>query len=64
MHHLAFKVGSVAQLRSAFEKVTAWPGVAVEFAPELSGEEPRLHFMINEPGGIRIEFAWELRSGR
>ncbi len=61
LHHLAFKVGSEAELRSAFEKVAAWPGVVVEFAPEFSGKGPKIHFMISEPGGTRIEFAWDPR---
>src|SRR5882757_8337680 len=61
LHHLAFKVGSEAELRSAFERVAAWPGVVVEFAPEFSGKGPKVHFMINEPGGTRIEFAWDPR---
>ena len=61
LHHLAFKVGSEAELRNAFERVAAWPGVVVEFAPEFSGKGPKVHFMINEPGGTRIEFAWDPR---
>lgn len=61
LHHLAFKVGSEAELRSTFERVAAWPGVVVEFAPEFSGQGPRVHFMINEPGGTRIEFVWDPR---
>ena len=61
LHHLAFKVGSEEELRSAFERVAAWPGVIVEFDPEFSGKGPKVHFMINEPGGTRIEFAWDPR---
>jgi len=61
LHHLAFKVSGEAELRSAFERVGAWPGVVVEFAPEFSGKGPKVHFMINEPGGTRIEFAWDPR---
>jgi catechol 2,3-dioxygenase-like lactoylglutathione lyase family enzyme len=61
LHHLAFKVGGEAELRSAFDKVSAWPGVVIEFAPELSGKGPKLHFMIREPGGTRLEFAWDPR---
>jgi hypothetical protein len=30
--------------------------VSVEFPPELLGNGPVVHCMINEPGGIRIEF--------
>jgi len=29
----------------------------IEFAPERSGKGPKVHFMVREPGGTRIEFA-------
>lgn len=58
LHHLALKVGSRAVLDMVHEKVTAWPGVVVEFAPELSGPGPKIHSMIREPSGNRIEIAW------
>src|SRR5215831_19289707 len=41
LHHLAFKVGSAEALNTAFERVSQWPGVVVEFAPELSGKGPK-----------------------
>jgi catechol 2,3-dioxygenase-like lactoylglutathione lyase family enzyme len=56
LHHLALKVANPAELQSVFTKVAAWPGVSVQFGPELSGKGPRMHCMIFEPGGIRIEF--------
>ena len=61
LHHLAFKVASRAQLDELFEAVKDWPGVEVEFAPEPSGSGPKIHAMIYEPGGNRIEFAYDPR---
>ena len=40
---------------------SVWPGVVIEFAPELSGAGPKWHSMIREPGGCRLEFAWDPR---
>jgi catechol 2,3-dioxygenase-like lactoylglutathione lyase family enzyme len=59
LHHLALKVDNLAALASVFAKVSAWPGVTVQFAPQLSGKGPRTHCMVFEPGGIRIEFVCE-----
>lgn len=56
LHHLALKVADLAALQRVFAQVSAWPGVSVQFGPELSGKGPRMHCMIFEPGGIRIEF--------
>jgi catechol 2,3-dioxygenase-like lactoylglutathione lyase family enzyme len=56
LHHLALKVANPAALQRVFAQVSVWPGVRVQFGPELSGKGPRLHCMIFEPGGIRIEF--------
>jgi catechol 2,3-dioxygenase-like lactoylglutathione lyase family enzyme len=56
LHHLALKVANPAELHTVFARVSAWPGVTVQFGPELSGNGPRMHCMIFEPGGIRIEF--------
>jgi hypothetical protein len=33
----------------------------VEFVPELSGKGPRIHFIMREPSGIRIEFVFDPR---
>jgi catechol 2,3-dioxygenase-like lactoylglutathione lyase family enzyme len=61
LHHLALKVAGRELLDALHARVAAWPGVVVEFAPQLSGGGPKRHSMIREPGGCRIEFAWEGR---
>lgn len=58
LHHLALEVASEADLNRLAETVAAWPGVSVEFAPELMGTGPRKHMMLAEPGGLRIELLW------
>ncbi len=58
LHHVALQVGSEAELDSAYQVVAAYPGVAIEFSPELLGDGPRKHMMIREPSGLRIEFIW------
>ena len=57
LHHLALKVVDHKALDALHERVAAWPGNEIEFAPERSGKGPKFHFMIREPGGVRIEFA-------
>jgi catechol 2,3-dioxygenase-like lactoylglutathione lyase family enzyme len=61
LHHLALKVPDRAGLDAVFERVAAYPGVIVEFAPELSGTGPRWHAMVVEPGGTRMEFSFDPR---
>ncbi|BBP98561.1 hypothetical protein BSFA1_36900 [Burkholderia sp. SFA1] len=61
LHHLAFRAADEAALATILERVSAWPGVEVEFAPELLGAGPKRHMMIYEPGGIRIEFDFDPR---
>jgi lactoylglutathione lyase len=56
LHHFALEVSSEAELDEIAEKVCAWPGVEIEFMPELLGLGPRKHMIFYEPGGIRIEF--------
>jgi catechol 2,3-dioxygenase-like lactoylglutathione lyase family enzyme len=56
LHHIALKVPNMDGLKALFGRVSAWPGVKVEFGPELLGKGPKTHFMIQEPGGIRMEF--------
>ena len=56
LHHLALKVVDHKALDALNARVAAWPGNEIEFAPERSGKGPKVHFMIREPGGIRIEF--------
>ena len=53
-----------AGLDGLYERVARWPGVVVEFAPELSGKGPKIHFIVREPSGIRIEFAFDQRVER
>lgn len=57
LHHLALAVTDEAALMAAFEKVSACPGVSVEFAPcpTRPGSDVK-HFMCAMPGGIRVEF--------
>lgn len=61
LHHLALRVADADELVVIFEKIKQWDGVEVEFPPEFSGNGPKRHFMIYEPGGNRIEFAWDPR---
>ncbi|MGO1119557.1 VOC family protein [Rhodovibrionaceae bacterium A322] len=58
LHHLAFTMPSEEALRTCYEKLESWPGVKVEFPVELSGKGPKLHCMIREPGGNRLEFSY------
>jgi hypothetical protein len=61
LHHLAFRVGSEEALNEIFARVSAWPGVRVEFALENLGAGPKRHAMVYEPGGIRLEFDFDPR---
>jgi len=61
LHHTALKVPDEATLDALYERARHWPGVTVEFAPELSGKGPKRHFMILEPGGTRLEFSYDPR---
>jgi catechol 2,3-dioxygenase-like lactoylglutathione lyase family enzyme len=61
LHHLALAVADRAGLDALYERVAKWPGVVVEFAPELSGKGPKIHFIVREPSGVRIEFAFDPR---
>ncbi|WP_426690039.1 VOC family protein [Rhodanobacter ginsengiterrae] len=55
LHHLALKIGNLDVLLELHARVSAWPDVVVEFAPEPVGKGPRVHCMVREPGGVRIE---------
>lgn len=61
LHHLALKVADEAALNALYDSVSRWPGVTVEFAPEPSGAGPKIHAMIKDPGGVRVEFAYDPR---
>ena len=56
LHHMAFKLGSFEDLNVMHEKIKDWPGIKIEFAPELVGEGPAKHMIFYEPGGVRLEF--------
>ena len=58
LHHLALGVEDKAALDRVHARVSAHPGVTIEFAPEpiRAGATTR-HFICTMPGGIRIEFA-------
>jgi catechol 2,3-dioxygenase-like lactoylglutathione lyase family enzyme len=59
LHHLALAVVDRAGLDASYQRVSSWPGVFVEFGPEQSGAGPKIHFMVREPSGVRIEFAFD-----
>ena len=61
LHHLALKVQDRPALDSLFKRVSVYPGVQVEFSPELSGGGPRWHAMVREPGGTRLELSFDPR---
>lgn len=61
LHHLALLVGSLEDLHRLHERVARWPGVRIEFTPEISGRGPKTHFMMSEPGGLRLEFCYDPR---
>ena len=56
LHHLAFRVADLATLHAVHARVANWPGATVEFAPERNGAGPKIHCMVREPGGNRLEF--------
>jgi catechol 2,3-dioxygenase-like lactoylglutathione lyase family enzyme len=56
LHHLALRAASEEAFAEIFARVSAWPGVRVEFSPELLGNGPKRHSMVYEPGGVRLEF--------
>jgi catechol 2,3-dioxygenase-like lactoylglutathione lyase family enzyme len=61
LHHLALAVVDRASLDALYQRVPNWPGVIVEFGPQLSGAGPKIHFIVREPSGVRIEFAFDPR---
>ncbi|SAL60889.1 Glyoxalase/Bleomycin resistance protein/Dioxygenase superfamily protein [Caballeronia peredens] len=61
LHHLALRATNEAAFNEILERVSAWPGVTLEFRPELLGNGPKRHMMLFEPGGIRIEFDFDPR---
>jgi catechol 2,3-dioxygenase-like lactoylglutathione lyase family enzyme len=61
LHHLALAVVDRAGLDTLYKRVSGWPDVVVEFGPEQSGAGPKIHFIVREPSGVRIEFAFDPR---
>ncbi|HLZ82494.1 MAG TPA: hypothetical protein VKQ54_02935, partial [Caulobacteraceae bacterium] len=61
LHHLAIAVVDQAGLDALYQRVASWPGVVVEFGPRVSGAGPKIHFIVREPGGVRLEFAFDPR---
>ncbi len=58
LHHLSLAVANDAELDAAWEKVSAHPGVVVDFAPgPIRPGATTRHFLVFIPGGIRMEFA-------
>ncbi|MGA0599098.1 VOC family protein [Caulobacter sp. KR2-114] len=62
LHHLALAVADEGGLAALHDRLSAWPGVVVEFAPQPVRGGPKQHFIIQEPGGLRLEFACDPRS--
>jgi catechol 2,3-dioxygenase-like lactoylglutathione lyase family enzyme len=58
LHHVALKAPREEALGAIFERVSSWPGVVAEFAPQPVGKGPRVHCMVREPGGVRVEFVF------
>lgn len=58
LHHFALELNTEEELNSIAERIKNYPGVEIEFMPELLGSGPRKHMIFYEPGGIRIEFIW------
>jgi catechol 2,3-dioxygenase-like lactoylglutathione lyase family enzyme len=61
LHHLAIAVVDRAGLDAVYQRVSNWPGVVAEFGPQLSGAGPKIHFIVREPSGVRIEFTFDPR---
>ena len=62
LHHLAITVVDQASLDALYRRISAWPGVVMEFSPQLVGVGPKKHFIMREPSGVRIEFAFNPRA--
>jgi lactoylglutathione lyase len=58
LHHLAITVASFEALDILYERIKAFEGVEIEFAPELAYGGPGKHMMIREPSGNRLEFTY------
>ncbi len=58
LHHLALEISTQQALQQLYQSARDYPGVTIEFAPQLVNGGPRVHMMCAEPGGLRIEFIW------
>jgi catechol 2,3-dioxygenase-like lactoylglutathione lyase family enzyme len=58
LHHLALTVADRDGLDALYARLVGWPGVIVEFGPQAVGKGPKTHFIVREPGGLRLEFAF------
>ncbi|BHH85584.1 VOC family protein [Desulforhopalus sp. 52FAK] len=56
LHHLAFTVPSVTDLKKLHTQFTERDDVEIEFQPEPLGESTFRHMMCSIPGNIRVEF--------
>ena len=63
LHH-PLAVAVRAGLDGIYQRVSVWPGVVVEFAPQRLSAGPKIHFIVREPSGVRIEFAFDPRLAR
>ncbi|MDG2004098.1 MAG: VOC family protein [Novosphingobium sp.] len=58
LHHLALTVADDDAIEVVYDRVRAWPGTSIEFAPVALSEGSSVrHFICAIPGGVRIEFA-------
>lgn len=55
LHHLALAVDSFETLDALHARLATFPGVVIEFPPELAYGGPAKHMMFYEPSGNRIE---------
>jgi catechol 2,3-dioxygenase-like lactoylglutathione lyase family enzyme len=62
LHHMAIAVIDRVSLDSLHQRISSWPGVVLEFSPQPSGAGPTIHFIVREPGGVRIEFVFDPRK--
>lgn len=58
LHHVAINVASENDLFDVYERMSQFPNVTIEFAPEFLEDGPAQHCMVYEPSGIRIEIIW------
>ena len=62
LHHMALSAASEQALNSLYESAKEFPGVVIEFAPELFYGGPSMHMMIYEPSGNRIEVIYRVQQ--